>query len=417
MFKDNFLEKWKHNQNWIAVICILGMVAGFMTGRAILSLFMFLFFINTVALADYKKIKLQKFWLIGLIWFLFYVLSYFWSEDIPYWIERVQVKFPLLILPLAFGLQPALLENQKKWIVGGITLFTILGCCYSLSFYFSNSAQIIEDVFKSKVFKTPAYSDHIRYSIFTAWVTSLAFIQFLKNQSDKKSSVIWLLVFIFLTLYLHILAVKSGLITLYLFFACYTIYTIIKKQWKIAGLIGLIMVIGSISLYNQVPTFREKLHYVKYTAELYQSGSRSVEYSDIGRLVSYELGINIFLQNPIFGVGAGDVRSAMFDQYQKNQPSMSNEQYLVPHNQLLEILVIGGVVLFVLFLAWLLYPMINWPKNGIMGFWLVSTWVMIVTACQFEPMLEIQFGIFVFLFCLFVSAILIKTPENETQYY
>jgi O-antigen ligase len=104
-------------------------------------------------------------------------------------------------------------------------------------------------------------------------------------------------------------------------------------------------------------------------------------------------------------------------QCSKNQPSMSNEQYLVPHNQLLEILVIGGVVLFVLFLAWLLYPMINWPKNGIMGFWLVSTWVMIVTACQFEPMLEIQFGIFVFLFCLFVSAILIKTPENETQYY
>jgi vacuolar-type H+-ATPase subunit I/STV1 len=87
----------------IAIITSLGMIYGFLAGRAILSLSMFLFFLNSIWNTKPAFWAKQKWWLWGLVWLGLYAVSYFWSTDIPYWQERVQVKLPFLIFPIAMA--------------------------------------------------------------------------------------------------------------------------------------------------------------------------------------------------------------------------------------------------------------------------------------------------------------------------
>ena len=112
------------------------MVYGFLAGRAILSLGMFLFFINAIWNVKANKVKEQKWWFWGLGWVGLYAISFLWSEDIPYWQERFQVKYAFVILPIAFGVLPNLTTKHIKGLTWGLTVLSVLGCLYSLSFYF-----------------------------------------------------------------------------------------------------------------------------------------------------------------------------------------------------------------------------------------------------------------------------------------
>lgn len=374
------------------------MVYGFLAGRAILSLAMFLFFLNAIWNVKANKVKEQKWWFLGLAWIGLYALSFFWSEDIPYWQERFQVKYAFVILPLAFGVLPGLNTKHIKVLTWGLSLLAIGGCLYSLSFYFKNTDELLKGYFYSKVLTTPAYKDHIRFSVFIAWtIIWICFVFDKINIQWQKIALI--LAIIFFALYLHILAVRSGLIVLYSFLMLYVLALFFRKKIVLASsIIGTFLLLLFVA-YQNIPSFRLKIEYGLYSLNEYKKGNESAGYSDIGRLISYKMASKIIQENPIIGVGAGDLRAAMKEKYQQFSPDTKPEQMIVPHNQAMVVCLVGGVLTLGIYLVWLFYPIARLKRNR-NSFYIFAVWFALFICLMVEPMLEVQLGVFVYLFAM-----------------
>jgi O-antigen ligase len=393
----------------IAVITTLGMVYGFLCGRAILSLSMFLFGINAIWKTPLSVFFKQKWWLWGLAWTAMYLLSYFWSTDLPYWEERVQVKIPFLFIPLAFSCLPNIPLKLLRKMSIGIAILLVGGCVYSLSYFVIDTQKILDGYSVSKVIPTPAYGDHIRFSIFVAWFVIWSFFIFRKMISSFEKAITLITIFIFIA-YLHILAARSGLLVLYTFAFLYLIYLFLKKRFVLSISILVSICIGVVAAYQIFPTLRSKVGYVKYSYSEYKNGNINANYSDIGRIISYNLASKIIKEHPIIGVGAGDVRLEMKNKYEQFSPNTKPEQRIVPHNQILEVTMVGGITTLTLFLIWLFYPLTQIKRNR-SGFYVFAIWFCLFVSMLVEPMLEVQFGVFVYLFCFLWMQ---KAAESES---
>lgn len=387
----------KQNKSNIAVLTALLMILGFLCGRAILSLGMFLFCVNALWDVAPKKWLHHTYWLWGLAWTGLYLISGLWSEDIPYWVERVQVKMPFLLLPLAFGFIRPMGEKQLRIFSYGLFLLMLGGCFWSMSFLVLDYQKVVESYSYSKVLPTPP-SDHIRYSIFVAW-SVIWFVFMYRRLKLKPDKIIMVAGALFCTAYLHVLAVKSGLLILYSASFLYFIYLILKRRW----VFGLSLALAASSLFffslKYVPPFKAKFYYVMFSVEQFREGRLRSDVSDLGRLLSYDLGWKIFKEHPFVGVGAGDVRMEMKKKYELYSPETPPEERIVPHNQFLEVGLVGGLLTLVPFSVWVFWPLrsIRRSRNGFYG---LVAWLGLFLAMQVEAMLEGQYGVFVFLFCL-----------------
>lgn len=385
-------------QSEIAVLTSLGMIYGFLAGRAVLSLSMFLFFLNAIWNTRPAFWAKQKWWLLGLAWLGLYAISFFWSTDIPYWQERVQVKLPFVIFPIAMGCLPVLKEKHYRQLTLGLIILAVSACIYSLSFYFKDSENILNGYFFSKVLRTPAYKDHIRFSIFIAWVIIWGCFM-LPKINEKLFKLALIVSLLFLIIYLHILAVRSGLLMLYSLAFVYIAFLFLKKKFLQSAIIVLAFSMTTIILYHTTPTFRSKIQYGFYSLDEYRKGNKTANYSDIGRIISYQLAAKIIQENPVLGVGAGDIRSEMKAKYEVYSPDTKPEQRIVPHNQLLEVTMAGGLITLFVFLIWLFYPIRNIKKDR-NSLFLMTTWFGLFLCLMVEAMLEVQFGVSIYLFCL-----------------
>jgi O-antigen ligase len=399
----------KHQSN-IAIFLALAMVYGFLAGRAILSSGMFLFFVNAIWNTKPKDWWQQKWWLLGLSWVALYALSFFWSTDIPYWQERFQVKYAFIIFPLAMGCLPKISINNLKILTWGIIVLAVGGCAYSLHFYFADAEHILNNYFKSKVFKTPAYKDHIRFSVFIAWVIVWCSYMFPK-MTKRIEKVALIITTAFLAVYLHILAVRSGLLFLYSFAFLYVIFLFIRKRFMQGGLIVLSIVVAVFVLFQSTPSFREKIYYGIYSINEYRQGNETADYSDIGRIISYKLASKIIVKHPLIGIGAGDVREEMKKQYELFSPDTKPEQMIVPHNQIMEVTLVGGIVTLTPFLIWLLYPIKKMNRSR-GSFYIMANWFGLFLCIMVEAMLEMQFGVFVYLFAMLWIQKAVQSDED-----
>ena len=398
MSKSSFLNNKVLNKSNIAFICILLMMVGFLGSTAVSSISMFLFCVNAVWGINPKRWLENKWWLLGLVWLLMIAISYFWSDDKAHWERSLQVKLPFLLFPVAWWFMPPFSSKQLQWLTLLMGAVLLSGVIYSLSFLVKDPALYILNYNFSHLLPTPCYQDHVRFSmaisLFFVWCVYIW--RYFQIRFVKWSITFLLILFI---LYIHILAAKSGLVAFYLFILAWGIYISFVKK-KVAGLI----IIISIPLFllfaiTYMPTFRARLAYLDYAWVMLKTGDRSGNYGDIGRLMSYKLALHLIREHPWTGVGAGDVMTEMKKGYDQYYPQVEDKARLVPHNQLLIIGMGCGIPAMLVFSAWLFYPL-TWLRRNRQSFFFFMVWLLLLTQLLIEPVLEVQNGVFVYLFFL-----------------
>ncbi len=390
-------QKWLTRTN-IAVFCALGMLVGFLSSRVVLTLFTMGFGIAGLWGVHPKKWFRDKWWLLGISWILFYVISYFWTVDKHNWSYRFDVKLPILLLPLAFTLLPAFSKRQLTFFTVIASGIFVASAVYSLSFFMVDPAFYAEQYVYSHVLPTLAYGDHIRYSLAVALfiIWSVYYLPRIEHKGAKW----WVIIAaIFLSVYLHILAARTGLVIWYLFVALWSLRLLFTQSLLKGIAVIAFLVIGSTLAIRYIPTLEKRVWYIKHTYELYQKGNMASGYSDMGRLISYDIATDKIKQNLLTGVGAGDMLAEMNSGYDVKYPDVPAEYRLLPHNQFLIVCLGCGIVAFALFVAWVCYPL-RWVKRTRDGFFLFTVWLSLLLALLVEPMLEVQLGVFVYLFFL-----------------
>lgn len=383
------------------------MVGGFLVSRAILSLTMFLFGLNALRGVPPRQWLRNKWWLLALGWVAMYGISYFWSDDKGSWDDHFQVKFPFLILPLAVSYLPVFSIKQIRIMIVGMALMLVASACYSMSFLAIDPAYYIYRYKYAHVLPTLPKRDHIRASLvmalFIVWAIYLW--PLLKGTVAKWTVALSVAILI---IFLHVLAAKSGLLSFYVFLICYGLYLAFTKKRAI-GLLVIIAIPAFIFIaLRTMPTFRERVNYMGFTYFMLKHGDKSGNYGDIGRLVSYKIGLQIIKEHPLTGVGGGDMLAEMNKYYDKNYPDIPATGRLVPHNQFLTVALACGIPAMLLFLVWVFMPLARLRRNR-EGFFLFVVWLLLFMQLMIEPLCEVQFGVFVFLFFLVLQMQLFTT--------
>jgi len=377
------------------------MVAGFLVSRVALSISMFLFGMNAIRDINPREWLKQKWWLIGLAWVAMYALTYFWTEDKGNWDTRLQVKLPFLLLPLAFAFLPSFSIKQLQIFTVTTALLFVGASIYSVSYFVHDPALYIHLYKQSHVLPTLPKNDHIRASmsivLFIIW--SVYFWPFLQGVRAK-----WIvgISVALLVIFIHILAAKSGLVSLYLFLIFWSLYiTFVKK--KLAGLIIILALPLTVFFAIKcIPTFRERANYIDFTYVMYKIGDKSGMYGDIERLVSYKLSWKLIMEHPLTGVGTGDMLAEMNKYYDKFYPATPVEGRILPHNQFLVVALGCGIPAMLIFIVWVFMPLAGLRKNR-QSFFFFIVWLILFIQLLIEPVLEVQFGVFVYLFFLLMQ--------------
>jgi O-antigen ligase len=279
--------------------------------------------------------------------FLLVLVSGLWSENGIYWLERIRIKLPFLILPLAFANLPPLSKKQF------LTVFYVFLCAFSifcarhLFFYYQHFEEVNHGL--SQGIPISTNWNHISFATMAvfAFLCGLELWKenfYLKNPNERFF-ILGLTAFLFVAI--HILSVRSAILTLYMCLLFKFLELIFnQKKWTL-GLISLaILTTIPYIAYKTIPSLKHRIDYAIWDFGQYKAGNL-VEKSDSERITSLNMGIAAFQEKPIFGVGYGDIMDEIGLQYKQSFPELKVRE---PHSFWLFSMVGTGVVGTLIFL-------------------------------------------------------------------
>ncbi len=367
----------------------------------------------TVTLRDTLRENFEKYrhytpWLAVSIPFLLVLFSWPWSSDLGYTLERLRIKLPFLVLPFAFASMPALRKREVFTILYFLLVTMSIISVYVLLNFIAHFDTEMANLGQGGHLTTP--SNHIRFSLMVAltilgggalWVEGFHF-----STKNERWFIGALTVFLFA--FIHVLSVRSGLISLYLALLALGAWFVLVKKRYLLGLAGIAAVVAlPVAAYFTVPSFKAKVDYARWDYLQFQQGT-GADYPDAERFTSVLIGLDIGREHPIFGIGAGDLKRVVEEKYASKV--YSNYQLRMPHNQFVTIFAGTGLVGLALFLVGFFQPLFyrkNW-RNPLF----LALHAVIFSSYFVENTIENNFGVSLYLFFLLVG---LKYLGSEKQ--
>lgn len=162
--------------------------------------------------------------------------------------------------------------------------------------------------------------------------------------------------------------------------------------------------------YIENPSLKTRIMKIMVAYDNY-ADDRDANGSSVFQRVEYiKASLNIIKENPIMGVGTGDISVAFNDYYEKSNSKLTRENRLRSHNQYLAITVAFGVVGLIWFLSSMLYPLFADKKN-INYLYIVFLLIMMLSMLT-EDTLETQIGVTLF---AFFNSFLVFTTNSDSD--
>ncbi len=403
----NNFDKQRTLRDYLAFACIISMMIGFVASRAILSISMIAFAVVVFWPTFFKELAQKylqnKFAILCTLFFLLYVISGLWSENKTEWWRTVVHRLPFVLLPFGLNAVPIAQPYFRKLFIAITAALLSVLMLTSLFIFLGNHEKYVQDVAYSKQIPTTQMGDHIRYSLllclfFLFLIRSIFWDNIFRSSKAWK----WLMgaVAVLIIIYLHVLSAKTGLLGLYMIIGALGFYALSKKMkatWAATLSLSSIVLIAALG-YLLIPTIRQKVVYLRDEYRMIASGKHlDYNWSDMGRLISYQIAFHEIKEHGALGTGAGDALDAMKTGYATLYPEIPADRQFVPFNQYVVELLTFGKILSLIFVAMILCPFFYKRKSKTYFFVAISTLVLIV-AMMVEATLQVQLGVFVYLF-------------------
>jgi len=381
--------------------------------RALLSVCMISFVILSFCHSDIKS-QFSRFlsspvlWGMSLLFFL-PLLSGLWSSDKEQWADILRIKLPLLCMPLAFAGLPVgfpgnLSKRSWEWLACIFILLVTAGTCWSMFHYVPDMAAINESYLRAKAIVTPLENDHVRFS----WLVSIAVLLAgwfcaEKRKQEKRLSFFLGLTALWLIIFLHLLAVRTGLFSFYIMAAGTIAWLIFQKAnreagaWKYGLLLLVVLIALPLVAYKTIPSFHNRVQYFLYDKSYFKKADYWPGSTDAVRVISLKAGWQLMEQDPVTGTGFGDVLATTKKWYAANYPEMTGPDKIYPSSEWLIYGVACGWPGFLLFSLVMSIPFYIKTKAKLL--W----WLLNATAAfsfLFDIGLEVQFGVFIYSFII-----------------
>jgi len=391
---------WMRVQQFLGLAGLVTLLVGMLVSRAMLSIGMIVLVANFFVYPKRIPLIWQTFWswkpLPALSFlFLIYLLSGLWSEDLAQFWIRIRVKLPFLALPIALLAIPEFGKREWHHYLYLFFIWMLVVALYTLASTLPDLTSFADAYGRGQVFPTPI--NHIRFSLLLV-LAILAGIYLFQEKFVLRFA--WergILLFgiLFISVFLHILAVRSGLMCLYLLAFFLWVRYVSKRQNVVRGgiMLGAVFLLAFLA-FRSIPTLKNKLAYTLWSLEQLDNEEWVRDASDPKRVASMKAGWSIGLEHPLSGVGVGDVQQEVDHYFSRHFPALKGSGAL-PHNQYLFVfagLGTGGLLLFL----WIVtYPL--WFRKNHRDLFNVAFHLILLSSFLVEMPLETQYGTAVYL--------------------
>ncbi|MDP4266720.1 MAG: O-antigen ligase family protein [Bacteroidota bacterium] len=328
--------------------------------------------------------------------FIYHIAGLLYSDNIKVSLFDLEVKLSLLIIPIVLITSNQIYTNKYNQILfaffSGNLIASVLCIINGLIkefVAFDNFHNLYYEYLS--VFIHPSY-----FSMYIAMaLIIMGQLQFEKYFGDYKwINVLFLLLVLFSLLMIYLLSSKTGIFSGTLALIFLLIYNIKKKiNLKICIAFGII--ISSFVIYS----FYKNGRIINLTNQLRTTEinlkEKKFETSN-DRLMIWYYSFEIIKKNFWFGVGNGDIKDRLIEEYKKNNFEIGVKEKLNAHNQYIETFIAQGFCGFIMLLLILIIPLFkSVNKNRLL---LTSFIIIIGVNFFFESMLNTQAGVVFFSF-------------------
>ncbi|RYY62888.1 MAG: O-antigen ligase family protein [Chitinophagaceae bacterium] len=324
--------------------------------------------------AKLRLVKQRPFLLLMVGFALWLLVSAFTSANQHSAGRVLELRLPLLLLPLTLGTLEIRRALRNRILVGAAVI-TLIACLVSLSFavYQYNKTGL----------NFWLYNDSVSYligqqSIYTSLLVNMsififAWIIFYSGSFKKYHG--WMAFGIAVLLVIsYMLASRNMMFVLYagLFIFCF-VYLFGRKKYLEGFTLLLAIGIGGFLIVKFFPNTINRFQELRLTSFDYKNTNRESHYNDSltadqwnganFRLAAWPLGWKLFKEHSLTGVGIGDKRDELMAVYREKEFRFAIETNKNVHNNYLDILYSTGLIGFLLFFTgWILLPLIRFIK-------------------------------------------------------
>jgi len=291
-----------------------------------------------------------------LLVFLAVFLSGSYSADKQEWLTGLRVRLPFLAIPMAISFLPSLREEfvvrLHYWMIALSVVVGLPVMAYALG----HMSQVVDLVSRGQAIPTPI--EHVKYSMFNSYAGISGVILLTHKAKSIDHIYRWLfrIGVIFITILLHLLAVRTGLVIFYIsLIILASRYAYQHGSIKVTALCVMAVIVLPFLAYFFLPTVKQKIGYMLYDWHQY-ADNNGHHYSDSERIMSYHAAWEIWKSNPIIGTGYGDVRQEAHLFYDSKYQRA--DLFKLPHSQFLLTLAGSGLLGLVIFLAGFYVPLL-----------------------------------------------------------
>lgn len=314
--------------------------------------------------------------------------------------QDLLLELPFLLLPVAFWLLPAWRPAHVRFLWR-----LLLGCCLAAATastvnYLLHQHSIEKMYLESKVM--PTSPDHIRFSLLVSMAVLVGLVLLADDRLPRPHRRLTLAAVVGLFLFQHLLAVRSGLVTVYGAGALWLAWLGWQRgRWGLVlKSLGVALALGGACLVL-FPTLQNKITNTRTDASKLDQVQSANNYSVTARVYSYQVAEAIIRRHPLLGVSKVKLAGAMADEYRYRYPEIEQEHYLLPHNQFIFNLAAYGTLGLLVFLLGFYYPLWRGLRRG--NVLLLLMYAIITASFLVEYTLETQIGVVTGLFFLLLA--------------
>ncbi|MBK7957739.1 MAG: O-antigen ligase family protein [Bacteroidetes bacterium] len=377
----------KYDTQPILLLSILGIIIGMFKMNAVMSISMALFGLASIVHIYFNKPKsnhnIAYYLMIALVAWM--ILSGIWSENHTYYWDRIRIKLPLLLCPMMALFLPNFSAYDFRRIAYALFALLFIASLIVLFDYVIHLEEYSSGLLRGEHLPVPFFN-HIRFSLFYAVACIFGLGLYLYERNT------WGLFFsIYFFVFVHILAVRSGIIATYIVFAISFLYFVFHSKKYFESIIMISCIGTAIFLSSQyIPSLRSKLAYMKYDWEQYRQNNVA-SYSDGERINSIMHGLSIAKRNMLMGVGEGDVEDEMKREIYGDHFPEADTYIKMPHNQFIWTFAANGLLGVLLFAGVFLANIYKSYKEHNLYLFLFT--IIAIVSMLVEQTLEAQLGV------------------------
>ncbi|MBD79825.1 MAG: hypothetical protein CL840_13000 [Crocinitomicaceae bacterium] len=351
-----------------------------------------------------------------LAFYLWHVLGLLWSNNLDFGLFDLEIKSSFLLLPMVFAafgrFKVRRFERVLKVYLLGCGTAIFVGVINSIWSYKFGEGQFL-DFYDHNI--TPIL--HISYfAMYLNLGLVICFYLIIRNETNFYS---WRNISLIVLSFVFALATflstsRNGFLALIFILLIVSAYAIIRyRKWLLGISIVLIMWIVASSFLKDINSGKASFHGLDQIGKVMnrEEVDKDEGESTAVRVLIWTSTWNLIKENPILGVGTGDIKDGLMDDYKLSQYSEPYRKNYNSHNQYLQSFAALGIIGLLLLLSMFAYPaFVALQKTNYLYLMFI---INVAVSCLTESILEVQAGVVFFVFFSVLFAPILNASESR----